>query len=493
MARMGLAVLLGLALLGLAHAAKDNGGLCSFPYCDCWSDFPTQCLKVSAPTDVNNTYSFTVYSECDEPLGHKCDQTLYKLEFNTYAYCRWSKVTATYTWQGVTQPVPFAAVFDNAQSTTPCTGLQVLKVTKLSIPYAYIKQSPLTFTLALDDVEFCVANPAGVANPTVPPYPTAATCTLLKAYADSMGSIMFSCMPVNITAAKTCVKVTGMGSLEANSVCASTAVANFAGMYAAIGYGSYSCNLEGKSSTTCGCTEESMTAACANFSPPPSPSPLPRPLPPLLLPSSPLPPLLPSPLPPPVDFPHSCMPGSPPPPVDFPHSCMPGNSAANSGVGEIATETAGYAFTLYITNITANSYEVNIRPNPTCEPSLSGRTDCCNTQFKKTEFVIGNECRNAIATVETPGPSIPKMPSYQSQFYPGTVPSSMLDNPEPLTAKIVNLFSDAGQTTMFRVTLKTFGPCTTLTQFFPYGYWWAAYGDTYKADSCCGQHNEGMI
>jgi hypothetical protein len=34
-------------------------------------------------------------------------------------------VKATYTWQGVTQPVPFAAVFDNSQSTTPCTGLQV--------------------------------------------------------------------------------------------------------------------------------------------------------------------------------------------------------------------------------------------------------------------------------------------------------------------------------------------------------------------------------
>ncbi|KAG1663611.1 hypothetical protein FOA52_009710 [Chlamydomonas sp. UWO 241] len=172
---------------------------------------------------------------------------------------------------------------------------------------------------------------------------------------------------------------------------------------------------------------------------------------------------------------------------------MPGNSAANSGVGEIATETAGFAFTVYLTNITSNSYEVNIRPNPTCEPSLSGRTDCCNTQFKKTEFIIADECRNAIAMVETPGPSIPKMPSYQAQVYPGTVPPSMLDNPAPLTAKIVNLFSDAGQTTMFRVTLKTFGPCTTLAEFFPYGYWWAAYGDTYKADSCCGQHNEGMI
>ncbi|KAG1667958.1 hypothetical protein FOA52_008330 [Chlamydomonas sp. UWO 241] len=416
MARTSLSLYLALAvaLLGLASAAKDNGGLCSFPHCDCWTDFPSECLKVSPPIDVNNTYSFTIFSECDEPLGHKCDQTLYKLEFNTYVYCRWSKVTATYTWQGVTQPVPFAPVFDNAQSTTPCTDLQTLKITKLNIPYAFIKRSPLTFTLALDNVpgarrctswpellnntntfapypmtffsednkccalptppppppppgllpllpsliEFCVVNPAGVANPTVPPYPTAATCTLLMAYADSMGSIMFSCMPVNITAAKTCVKVTGMGSLETNAV------------------------------------------------------------------------------------------------FDFPHACMPGNSAANGGVGEIASETAGFAFTLYLTNITANSYEVNIRPNPMCEASLSGRTDCCNTQFKKTEFVIGSQCRNAIAMVETPGPSIPKLPSYQTQSYPGTVPPSMLDNPTPLTAKIINLFSDAGQTTSFRLPIN---------------------------------------
>ncbi|KAG1660114.1 hypothetical protein FOA52_015094 [Chlamydomonas sp. UWO 241] len=119
------------------------------------------------------------------------------------------------------------------------------------------------------DIEFCVTNPAGVANPTVPPYPTAATCALLKAYANSQGTVVFSCLPVNTTAAKTCVKVTGTGSLQANDVCYAASAANFAGMYAAVGYGSYTCNLEGKSVTTCGCMEQSATAACANFSPPP--------------------------------------------------------------------------------------------------------------------------------------------------------------------------------------------------------------------------------
>jgi hypothetical protein len=98
----------------------------------------------------------------------------------------------------------------------------------------------------------------------------------------------------------------------------------------------------------------------------------------------------------------------PPPPVDFPHSCLPGNSAINGGVSAVPTETAGFAFTVYLTNVTNSSYEVNIRPNLSCEPLLSGRFDCCNAQFKKTEFVIGNNCVNAIATVESPGPSIPR-------------------------------------------------------------------------------------
>ena len=68
---------------GLASAAKDNGGLCSFPYCACWTDFPSECLHVTSPTTVNNTYSFTILSQCDEPLGHGCEQSLHKLEFNS--------------------------------------------------------------------------------------------------------------------------------------------------------------------------------------------------------------------------------------------------------------------------------------------------------------------------------------------------------------------------------------------------------------------------
>eukprot|EP00955_Chlamydomonas_euryale_P106999 365739-Chlamydomonas_euryale.AAC.3 len=98
-----------------------------------------------------------------------------------------------------------------------------------------------------------------------------------------------------------------------------------------------------------------------------------------------------------------------------------------------------------------------------------------------------------IESIFSPGPSFPLAPSYQTQPYPGQVPPSMADNPTPLTGKVVNLFSSAGQTTSFTVVLKNFGNCPTLAQFFPYGYWWAAFGDTYKTDACCGQMNMGPL
>ncbi|KAG1676822.1 hypothetical protein FOA52_010331 [Chlamydomonas sp. UWO 241] len=178
-------------------------------------------------------------------------------------------------------------------------------------------------------------------------------------------------------------------------------------------------------------------------------------------------------------------------PVDFPHACLPGNSAINGGLSNVTTETAGFAFTVHLTNVTTNSFEVNIRPNPECEPSLSGRNDCCNAQFKKTEFVIGNDCVDAIAMVESPGPSMPRRPSYQNTYYPGSAPPEMADNQIPLTAKIFGLYTSVGQTNSFRVTLKATGACTTLDEFLPYGYWWAAFGDTWREDSCCGQANLG--
>lgn len=67
----------------VAHAAKDNGGVCTFPYCGCWTDFNAPCLQVSAPVVSGDTYSFTISSTCTAPMRHGCPQDLNKVEFNT--------------------------------------------------------------------------------------------------------------------------------------------------------------------------------------------------------------------------------------------------------------------------------------------------------------------------------------------------------------------------------------------------------------------------
>lgn len=168
---------------------------------------------------------------------------------------------------------------------------------------------------------------------------------------------------------------------------------------------------------------------------------------------------------------------------------MPGNSKYNEGVGEYATSIAGFKWMATLVNVTDTSFTVTISSDDhMCEPSLSGRTGCCESPFKKTEFVINDGCRNQIRSVTSSGPSKPKQPSYQYQPYPGTVPPSMVDYPEPLTARIPNIQSSAGQSTEFTVTLKDYGNCPTVESFLYLNqYWYAAFGDTYKKDACCGQ------
>lgn len=60
------------------------------------------------------------------------------------------------------------------------------------------------------------------------------------------------------------------------------------GIYAALGYGGYDCNLKASVNTTCGCSHTSSTPSCTPPAPPnpPSPPPAPPPSPP----SPPLPP-----------------------------------------------------------------------------------------------------------------------------------------------------------------------------------------------------------
>lgn len=67
----------------MAYAAKDNGGVCSFPYCGCWTDFNTTCLQVSNVAESATQYAFTLRNVCVEPLGHGCIQDIGKIEFNS--------------------------------------------------------------------------------------------------------------------------------------------------------------------------------------------------------------------------------------------------------------------------------------------------------------------------------------------------------------------------------------------------------------------------
>ncbi len=61
---------------GTAFAALDNGGVCTFPYCGCYTDYDTACLEttvgkpffVDGRGGVLEVVMFTVKSVCDAPL-----------------------------------------------------------------------------------------------------------------------------------------------------------------------------------------------------------------------------------------------------------------------------------------------------------------------------------------------------------------------------------------------------------------------------------------
>ena len=71
---------------GAAYAAKDNGGLCTYPYCGCYTDFNSKCLLVTQET-VGQSYSFTITTSadpaCAAPNAHNCTQDLTKIEINS--------------------------------------------------------------------------------------------------------------------------------------------------------------------------------------------------------------------------------------------------------------------------------------------------------------------------------------------------------------------------------------------------------------------------
>jgi hypothetical protein len=142
-----------------------------------------------------------------------------------------------------------------------------------------------------------------------------------------------------------------------------------------------------------------------------------------------------------------------------------------------------------MTRVSNDSFIVKFAPNPACNPALSGSNTCCNTDANQVEFVIQEQCQGAIDTITSTGPSAPMQPSYQNQPWPGTPPAGMSGS--PLCAKVTGL-TTSGQDTDFTVTLKAGSACPTVESFLyksasgSNAFWFAAFGDTYKLDSCCG-------
>ncbi len=154
----------------------------------------------------------------------------------------------------------------------------------------------------------------------------------------------------------------------------------------------------------------------------------------------------------------------------------------------MGTGTAGFSYIASLIRLNTTAFTVRFQRNNQCEPELSGRSNCCNAPIKKVEFVLEPSCRGQIESISSPGPSTPKMPSYGTLAYPGTVPPLMANYPKPLTGKVTNLFSSTGQTTEFTVYLRKTGACPSVDSFlYNANFWYAAFGDTIKVDACCGQ------
>ncbi|KAG1673643.1 hypothetical protein FOA52_013307 [Chlamydomonas sp. UWO 241] len=157
------ALLVSAALIGGTSAAFDNGGVCTFPYCGCLTKWgrgapEPDCLDVSVPVISANgmEMTWTVNNVCppsQSVLSSSCAQDLFKIEFNTFVGCRFTKTTAKMTWGGVTTPVQ--PTFDgNGLDSVQCVDaeVQVLKMTNLGLTYADLYNNPVTFAIMLDPI-----------------------------------------------------------------------------------------------------------------------------------------------------------------------------------------------------------------------------------------------------------------------------------------------------------------------------------------------------
>lgn len=87
--------------------------------------------------------SFTLGVSSPNPMGHACQQTIQKVEINTYVSCRYSKITAKVNGVRISNPV-----FD--RSPEPMTAGQMIKLNVGLLKYSDIYLKPVKFELMLD-------------------------------------------------------------------------------------------------------------------------------------------------------------------------------------------------------------------------------------------------------------------------------------------------------------------------------------------------------
>ncbi|GAX81205.1 hypothetical protein CEUSTIGMA_g8637.t1 [Chlamydomonas eustigma] len=152
------------------NAGYDNGGTTNFPYCDCVTKFPGACINITGPTISGSTLTFSVSSRCVVPLQPLCTQDIHKVEINSFLTCRHTSVGAYYSYNGNIVVIP-TPTFDGDGEIGTALGLQVLKLTQLSITYAQLEIAPVTFTITLGGTNGCptwnsllntTSNPPGV-------------------------------------------------------------------------------------------------------------------------------------------------------------------------------------------------------------------------------------------------------------------------------------------------------------------------------------------
>lgn len=208
------------------------------------------------------------------------------------------------------------------------------------------------------------------------PPPTQSTCDLLVQFMDSQPGSSGAYFCDLEGAPPGCVQACADGGLEVNDVC--NALGNEAGasaIFAAIGYGEYSCDVQSILATSCGCQHMYGPVACSL--PPPSPNAI-----------------------------QLVNPPAPPAP--------PGADPFFPYCGCQRQASSPYSFNL--TSVTPGS-EGDVVCGVVRTQSCDGPDSCCSADLYKAAFHINDQCSGAVEWT-TYGGKV-RYPSFERQYGPG--------------------------------------------------------------------------